>query len=193
MSRESGIKKLEEGFKLMLEGLHDTYGLNLNDPNFTDTPKRVAKAYIEMNKGIDISEVRDILMQNFPSEYDGLITENKIQTFSLCPHHFLPVRYEISFGYIPNENVLGLSKIPRFIKLLSQSPKLQEDFTQEIVNLFDEYVRPEGCGVFVKGWHLCMGARGISMPDTATITSALKGNFKDNPSVKDEFFKIIKY
>lgn len=188
---ELGRKLLEDGFSLMLEGLHVSYGLNLNDENFIGTPQRVAKAYLEMNKGIDTSQAERILKQNFPSSYTGMVVIDKIQCYSMCPHHFLPVRYTVNFGYIPNGHVLGLSKIPRFIKLLAQSPKLQEDFTQEVVTEFDKYVTPLGSAVFVEGYHLCMGARGVEMPEAATLTSAISGTFLNNTSAKEEFFSII--
>ena len=186
-----GKDKLTQGFSLMLEGLRDAYGLDITNENFVGTPERVAKAYLEMNKGIDTREAEYILKQNFPSPYKGMVVIDTIKCFSLCPHHFLPVRYTVSFGYIPNGRVLGLSKIPRFIKLMAQSPKLQEDFTQEIVQEFDKYVKPLGSAVFVEGYHLCMGSRGIQMPDAATITSAISGTFDTNISVKEEFFNII--
>lgn len=185
-----GKEKLETGFAMMLEGLHQAYGLDITNENFRETPQRVAKAYLEMNKGIDTTEVENILKQNFPSDYKGMVILDKIQTYSLCPHHFLPVRYIIHFGYIPNGKVLGLSKIPRFIKLLSQRPALQEDFTQDIIKMFNAYVKPLGCAVVIKGWHGCMGGRGVEMPETATITSEVSGNFTDI-SVKEEFFKLM--
>ena len=149
--KELGRDKLEQGVHLMLEGLQDAYGLDIANENFRETPKRVAKAYLEMLQGIDTTEVENILKQNFPSDYKGMVILDKISCYSMCPHHLIPVKYIIHFGYIPNGNVLGLSKIPRFIKLLAQSPKLQEDFTQEIVKLFNKYVMPEGSAVVVKG------------------------------------------
>lgn len=185
-----GRMAIEEGIKWILKGLNIAYGLDTKDPNFVDTPKRVAKAYLEMLKGTNSEGVNDILKQNFPSDYSGMVVEKDIECFSMCPHHLLPVKYKLHFAYIPDGNVLGLSKIPRFIKLLAQAPLLQEDFTQIVVNKFTEYVKPKGCVLYVEGWHMCMGARGIEMPEVSTITTALKGIFEEQP-VKNEFFQII--
>lgn len=187
----SGKTEIEKGFATILSGLYEAYGLDINDVNFKDTPSRVARAYLEMLQGIDPQKSIDILKQNFPSHYDGMVTISDISCFSMCPHHFLPVKYTASFGYIPSGNVLGLSKIPRFIKMMAQAPVLQEDLTENIVQLFQEYVSPAGCMVVLKGFHMCMGCRGIEMPNTSTITSAFRGNF-EQLVVREEFFNLIK-
>lgn len=186
-----GKTQIEKGFAMILSGLYESYGLNINDVNFKDTPSRVARAYLEMLQGIDPQKSVDILKQNFPSVYDGMVTIANIPCFSMCPHHFLPVKYISSFGYIPSGNVLGLSKIPRFIKMMAQAPILQEDLTENIVELFQKYVSPSGCMVVLKGFHMCMGCRGIEMPETSTITSAFRGNF-EQLVVREEFFNLIK-
>ena len=186
-----GKNKLEKGFTYMLDGLKDVYGLDLADVNFKDTPSRVARAFMEMLQGVDNSQVNKILSQNFPDRYTGMVVVENIECFSMCPHHFLPVRYRVNFGYMPDKNVLGISKIPRFIKLMAQAPVLQELFTQNAVDIFDKHVKPKGSIVFVEGYHMCMGARGIEMPDAATCTSAVTGIFDKNPSVKSEFFRIL--
>lgn len=191
MNLDAGKELLTNGFRMMLDGLKEAYDVDLEDPNFHETPGRVAKAYLEMNQGADRSKIDDIFSKAFPSTYTGMIIETEIKTFSLCPHHFLPVRYSIDFAYIPKDSMLGLSKTPRFIKLLSQAPLLQEQLTQDIVDIFSDKVKPLGCAVIVEGYHLCMGARGVEMPEVATITSALKGNFLEDPACKAEFLQIL--
>jgi GTP cyclohydrolase I len=185
-----GKSQIEKGFAQVISGLYTAYGFDKDDINVRDTPSRVARAYLEMLQGIDPSRAEAILKQNFPSEYDGMVVIAKIPCFSMCPHHFLPVKYEASFGYIPNGNVLGLSKIPRYIKTSVQAPVLQEDITEQIVERFSNIVKPLGCMVILKGNHMCMGCRGIEMPDTSTVTSAFRGNF-ENQVVRDEFFTMI--
>ena len=185
-----GYDYVKEGFELILKGLEVGLGINIDDENFRETPDRVARAYFEMLSGADEEGVNEILSKSFPDKYDGIITVTDINVYSMCPHHFLPVNYIIHFGYMPNENVLGLSKIPRFIKLLAKAPILQETFTNKIISKFDEFVKPKGSIVYVEGKHLCMGARGIEMPSSSTITTSLSGEFGEK-TLKDEFFDMI--
>lgn len=187
-----GKTEIEKGFAQIISGLYLAYGFDKDDINVRDTPSRVARAYLEMLQGIDPSKAESILKQNFPSNYDGMVVIAKIPCFSMCPHHFLPVKYEASFGYIPNGNVLGLSKIPRYIKTSVQAPVLQEDITEQIVERFSNIVKPLGCMVILKGNHMCMGCRGVEMPDTSTVTSAFRGNF-EKQVVRDEFFTMIDF
>lgn len=183
-------KKIEKGFKEILVGLHEELGLNLDDVNLEGTPQRVAKAYLEMLQGIDHTKPLSILKTHFPSTYTGMVILTDIQCYGMCPHHFLPVRYNVNFAYIPAGHVLGLSKIPRFIKIMVQAPVLQEDVTKDIVNRFFHIVNPLGCMVTLDGQHQCMGCRGVEMPGVSTITSAHCGVFEE-AHVKQEFFTHI--
>lgn len=185
-----GISSIEKGAIYILKGLKEEFGLDLNDVNFHDTPKRVARAYYEICEGINAKEeVNSILSTAFPSEYDGMVTEGPIRCYSLCPHHLLPVIYDVYIGYIPGEGCLGLSKLPRLVELLSKGPKLQESFTHEIVDNLDKTIHPRGCMVVVKGEHMCMAMRGVKASGCKTTTSAIKGNFEDQ-SVRDEFLSL---
>ena len=183
-------EELEAGFKRMLQGLKIAYGLDLKDENLRETPARVARALLEMLQGIDQTGVEEILKKNFPTNYTGMVVLTDIHCFSMCPHHFLPVSYKVNFAYIPQGHALGLSKIPRFIKLLLQAPMLQEDATDAIVDKFNEYVNASGAMVTLSGQHMCMGCRGVSKPEVLTLTSALRGDFK-KPEVRAEFFTIV--
>jgi GTP cyclohydrolase I len=203
--QHESFKKMEEGARLLLEGLSEVTGrflpaahgriqpsFSLQDPNFIKTPYRVAKAWLEMCIGLaNKNEVVDILKTNFPSDYTGMIIIDSIDAFSVCPHHALPVQYKVDFGYIPNEKMLGLSKIPRFIKLLAKQPILQEDFTKQIIDKFNEHVKPQGCIVIVKGVHNCMVCRGVGAINSSATTSEVSGNF-DNLDTRTEFLELVK-
>lgn len=182
------------GVSALLSGLSAITGdsFSLSDPNFKETPTRIAKAFLEMCGGLGReNEVKDILNKNFPSDYKGMVIIDNIEVFSMCPHHFLPVKYKVDFGYIPNGQVLGLSKIPRFIELLASRPVLQEDFVTDIVSLFTECVKPEGCIVVVDGQHGCMQCRGAKQPNSSAITSEVYGSFS-NMATRTEFLELIK-
>lgn len=185
-----GIPSVEKGVHYILKGLKDEFGLDLSDENFKDTPKRVARAYYEMCCGINCDDAIDeILATSFPSTYGGMITIKDIKCYSMCPHHLLPVEYSVDVGYIPGDRVLGLSKIPRIVKLLAKAPKLQEQFTQDVVEAFKK-IECKGAIVIVRGYHLCMGARGIEMPGCRTITSSIYGVLEDKDT-RDEFLSMV--
>jgi GTP cyclohydrolase I len=188
----TGISLVEKGAIYMLKGLEKEYGLNLNDVNFKDTPKRIARAYAEIFEGINSKkEINDILSTKFPTIYEGIVSISPIRCYSMCPHHFLPVIYDVSVGYIPKNGGLGLSKLPRLIELLAKTPKLQEDFTQEIVNVINDSINPQGCICIVKGEHMCMHMRGVKHSESITMTSAIKGCFT-NKETRDEFMELIR-
>jgi len=182
---------IEQGMILMLKGLQRRFGLDISDVNFQQTPKRVARAYEEIFEGINATdEITEILSTAFPTDYTGMVALSPIRCYSMCPHHFLPVIYDVSVAYIANKGGLGLSKIPRLIELLSKAPKLQEQFTHEIIDTLDKTIKPKGCIVVVKGEHMCMQMRGVKKPGCATTTSAFTGIFKD-PSARAEFFSFV--
>lgn len=187
--------KMVAGARLLLEGLSEVTGNTLDldtDENFIKTPYRIAKAYLEMNQGLSQKqEIEDIFKTGFPSKYTGLIVEDRIDANSMCPHHFLPVKYKVDFGYIPNEKMLGLSKIPRFIQTLAAQPILQEDYTKQLIELFVEHVKPKGVIAVVSGVHNCMICRGVKVVDTAATTSAVYGAF-DELDTRLEFFELLK-
>ncbi len=167
-------------------------GLNVNDPNFKDTPFRILKSYYELFEGINAEDkIKDTLITAFPSDYQGMVVVNNISCFSMCPHHFLPVEYHIDFGYIPNGKVLGISKLGRFISILARQPMLQEDFTFQVTKLFNEFVNPKGSIVQVRGRHMCMVMRGAKQERGWTLTSDITGIFNEK-HVKDEFQLILK-
>jgi len=184
------LDAVEKGMKDILIGM----GIDLNDPNFTDTPRRVAKSFAEIFKGLFPEAKKELETQlsvTFPCDYKGMIVISDIHVWSMCPHHFLPVDYNISIGYIPNGQVLGASKLPRIATLLAKKPILQEQLTEDIVNHLQRIANPLGVIVIVKGQHLCMRMRGIKSETSAMITSSITGVFKDEPSAKEEFFTIL--
>jgi len=182
-------EQILEGLRLVLDGL----GLDLNDENFRETPDRVLRSYYEIFEGLhQEDEVKKILLTSFPTEYNGMITVGPITCFSMCPHHFITIRYKVYVAYIGRERGIGLSKLPRVVELLSKRPALQEDFTKDIVTKIHDAINPKGVAVYVEGEHMCMQARGVNKPDCKTITSEVTGFFRDNLATKEEFLNFIK-
>ncbi len=189
----AGIKLIEKGAIYILKGLEKEFGLNLKDDNFKDTPKRIARAYYEIFKGINAdAELKQIAETSFPSTYDGMIIVSDIRCFSMCPHHFLPVEYKVDVGYIPNKKTVGISKLSRIVEVLSKAPELQETFTQKISNILEKELKPKGVIVQVKGRHLCMVMRGVKKVDSWTLTSSITGAFKKDNATREEFILLIR-
>jgi GTP cyclohydrolase I len=181
---------IEEHFRIIMEkGL----GLDLTDPNFVDTPARVARSYREIFEGLETAndKIHEILGQSFPTKYDGIVQETGITVFSMCPHHFLPIRYEVSIGYVPDEKALGLSKLARIVELVAKLPSLQETFTERIVDEIDDHIKPRGVICVVKGAHYCMQMRGVKQKDTWTTTSSARGVFLEKEEMELKFYNLL--
>ena len=190
------IDKIEYHLQELLKALyHDEI---LLDPNFQDTPKRMARMYLEFlkfrNENIRTETIQRILSSSFPCTHDSMIFAPNIKAFSLCPHHFLPVKYTITIGYIPVKDgkVIGASKLERIARVLSKSAILQEDLTVEIADVITQGIKTQGCAVVVSGEHDCMQTRGIHSIGSFE-TSEMRGAFRDNQATREEFFHLLQY
>jgi GTP cyclohydrolase I len=180
MKRPRSRVHMERGVSLLLSGM----GIDLKDPNFVDTPKRVARMYIEM------LSPKQMNWATFPSSSADLIILRGHHVFAICPHHLLPVELRAYVGYIPNECVLGLSKLGRVVEQQLTKPVLQEDLTQNVAQALHDQLKPKGVGVVLAGTHGCMKYRGIETTGDV-ITSAMRGVLLLNPSARSEFLQLI--
>lgn len=177
-------KLMKNGVEMILEAL----GLDwTNDENLKDTPERVFRAYLEFNKGrIEKPEA----LKTFPTTYKGIVFINPITAIGLCPHHLLPIYYEITFAYIPKKTAVGLSKIPRIIKHICAQPLIQEELTREIVKYFNRTLHPTGIAIVISGIHGCIKYRGLK-ENAAVKTSELSGAFYNRTKTRNEFYALI--
>lgn len=188
------MKQIIDASEKLLKAL---YGENiLIDPNFTDTPKRMARAYKEMLDGDlngNIFERANLTLKgvSFPTPYKGIILSPKHRAFSMCPHHMLPVIYDVTIAYFPTQYVAGASKLARFIDLLAHRAILQETFTDDLVSGMNSILHPKGIAVFVKGVHMCMQCRGVKT-QAPYVTQKLSGIFIDNKAVRYELVMMLK-
>lgn len=170
--------------------------IDVKDENFRNTPARVSRMYQEMCEGLFAEEeIKEILKTKFPSTYEGMVTCQNIEAWSLCPHHLLPVKYNIYVGILFNKECIGLSKIPRLIELLAKKPVLQETLTQEITYIIDKNLKTLGSICIVDGVHTCMQARGVKATGSSVITSSATGKFLNpdkHKNPKGEFLDIIR-
>ncbi len=181
-------KLAERGARLLVEGL----GLNLADPNMIGTPSRIVKSLRGLMVGQYVgaqARIKKDLAAVFPTHYKGMIILEPVNCVSLCSHHLLPVQYQVYFGYLAADKSLGFSKIVKVINTIAAKPALQEDFTQEVIEVFNKVLQPQGIMVVVKGVHTCMSMRGERSQNTNT-TSAVRGIFKTEQAVREEFLLL---
>ncbi len=191
-NKKKGINTtaIAEHFQAILE---EGLGLDISDPNFIDTPMRVARSYEEIFSGLSNTkeDVDELFTKCVPTDYKGIVFEKNIVVFSMCPHHFLPVRYGVAVGYVPTDCGIGLSKLVRIIELLAKKPELQETFTEEIVELMEKHMRTAGAICMVRGEHYCMQMRGVKQIDVVSTTSAARGAFLTEPELELKFYNLI--
>ena len=159
-------------------------------PGLKDTPRRVAHMYMEMFAGLHIEPERHLKV-TFPENYDEMVLVRDIPFTSMCEHHLLPFSGVAHVAYIPDGKVTGLSKLARVVEEVARRPQVQERMTQQIADLIDSHLRTSGVAVVLSAEHSCMSIRGIKKPGSRTVTSALRGIFKDNQSTRAEFMSLI--
>ncbi|MEO9139782.1 MAG: GTP cyclohydrolase I FolE [Jatrophihabitans sp.] len=156
------------------------------------TPERVAKAYAEVFGGLHINP-DDVLETTFDENHDELVLIKDIPMFSTCEHHLVPWHGTAAVGYIPGEDgrITGLSKLARLVDLYARRPQVQERLTSQVADAMVRVLEPRGVIVVIEAEHLCMSMRGIRKPGARTITSAVRGRFKDDPRTRAEALSLI--
>ena len=180
-------EKAEQGAKMFMEGM----GIPI-DSNTKDAPRRMVKIWGNLCRGLyNPQELEDWAKITFQiGTYREIITQSPIEMFGICSHHLLPIRYKISFGYIPRERGIGFSKVGCMLENLAAVPATQEEFTEQAADVFNRLLDPVGLGLIVDGRHDCMEiSRGFAFPNR---TIAMRGTFVE-PEVEERFFRIVKH
>ncbi|MCS7164138.1 MAG: GTP cyclohydrolase I FolE [Thermodesulfovibrio sp.] len=180
-------KKIEEGVKLILEGI----GENIERPGIKDTPSRIARMCEEIFRGM-LPPDEDLLKCIEGETHDEMVLIRDIPFYSICEHHLLPFFGNAHIAYIPDGRIVGLSELPKALDYLSKRPQVQERLTSQLANLLMEKLKPKGCMVVIEAEHLCMSMRGIRKPGTKTITSAVRGIFRKSQATRQEALELIK-
>jgi len=180
------IRDIASHFRTIIELL----GLDMADPNLVETPERVAKIALELFAGL--SEGAEPRVTFFPNEegYTSMVMEKDIPFYSLCSHHFVPFYGHAHVAYIPNESIVGLSKMARIVEFYARRPQLQERLTEQIASFMAEKLDPQGVMVVIEARHLCVEMRGVKKPGALTVTSAIRGIFNTKP-VREEFLDLL--
>lgn len=162
------------------------FGFDTADEVLQDTPGRVARAYF------DLLTAEPFVLTTFPNSegYDELIIARSIPFHSLCMHHLLPFVGVAHVGYLPNDRIVGLSKLARVVEKFSRTLQVQERMTAQIAGCLQENLNPKGVGVVLEAEHMCMSLRGVRKPGARTVTSALHGVIRDDPRTRQEFLSL---
>ena len=168
-------------------------GDNPDREGLVETPKRVVKAYEEFFAGYD-DDPEEILRKTFEEVegYDEMVLVKNIRLESHCEHHIVPILGKAHIAYIPNNRVVGISKLARIVDAFGKRLQTQETMTAQIANTIEKVLEPKGVAVVVDAAHQCMTTRGIHKPESSTVTSCMRGIFKENPRTRNEFLSFIK-
>ncbi len=184
------LKLIEDSVRNILIAL----GEDPDRDGLVETPKRVAKMYDEVFEGMKYSndEIAEMFSKCFVEDYDGMIIEKDIPTFSYCEHHMaLMYNMNVSLAYIPKGKVIGLSKIVRIVDMVSKRLQLQERLTKDIGDIIMKSCSTDSVAVIVSGEHSCVTTRGIKKNGEKTVTTYFTGDFKNNNELRKEFLNSI--
>ncbi len=187
--RRMMIERLEEKFVEVLEILR----ISQNDPNSTETPKRIARMYVNELLAGRYEAPPNITIFPNRKKVDELIISKGIKVMSVCSHHFQPISGRAAIGYIPGDYVFGLSKLSRIVNWFARRGQIQEELGEQIADFIEETIHPRALGVVIKAKHYCMIARGVqeSEENSMMVTSVMRGFLLNDFNLRNEFLKLI--
>lgn len=184
---ESNREKIESHIREILKLI----GEDVEREGLLETPARVTRMYEEIFAGYSI-DPRDVLGVTFDEQHEELVIVKDIVYYSQCEHHMAPFFGKVHIGYIPSGKIAGLSKLARLVEAVTRRLQVQERITSQIADTLDEVLKPNGVMVVVQGEHLCMCARGVKKPGSKTVTSAVRGQFRNSAALRSEFLELLK-
>jgi GTP cyclohydrolase I len=190
MSNTQANKEVNKEFEELVRRELELLGEDPAREGLLRTPARVARALKWMTQGYGSSAKEVVGDGIFREEHDNMIMVRDIELYSMCEHHMLPFFGKAHVAYIPNGKIVGLSKIPRIVDVYAQRLQVQERLTEQIAEGLCSVLQPAGVGVVIEAYHLCMMMRGVQKQNSKTITSALRGAFREDPKTRDEFLRL---
>jgi GTP cyclohydrolase I len=189
LDRKDQIDIIEGNFAEIMRAL----GLDLSDDSLMETPKRVAKMYVnEIFWGLDYDAFPKCTTVNNKMNYNEMVVERNVSVQSNCEHHFVVIDGHATVAYVPKSKVLGLSKINRIVEYFSKRPQIQERLTEQIFHTLQFILDTEDVAVMIDAQHYCVKSRGVEDTGSSTVTSRLGGGFKNDPAVRNEFYHLAR-
>lgn len=180
-----------EEHKQLVRGILKAIGEDPDREGLIDTPKRVVKSWGEIFEGYK-QDPKEILSTKFKDgTCDEMVILKNISFTSTCEHHMLPFVGKAHIGYIPNESVVGLSKLSRLVDCFAHRLQIQEKLTQQIAKAIEEHLAPRGVAVVIEAHHQCMSCRGVRKPEGVMVTSSMLRAFRSDPTVRAEFLNLV--
>lgn len=180
-------EKVKEGVRLLLEGI----GEDVTREGLVETPDRIARMYEEIYGGME-EDASEHLKKRFHVDNDAMVLEKDITFYSTCEHHLLPFYGKAHIAYIPNGEVVGLSKLARTVEVFARRLQLQEQLTGQIADALEKELNPKGVMAMIEAEHMCMTMRGIKKPGSQTVTIVKRGIFENNQELEDTFFRMLR-
>ena len=178
--------KIKEGVRLILEGV----GEDIRREGLIETPDRIARMYHELAAGYE-DDPAVHLSKRFHAGSSDMVVEKDITFYSFCEHHMLPFFGKAAVAYVPDGEVVGLSKIARTVEVYARRFQLQERLTSQIADAFMKELKPKGVMVLIEAEHMCMSMRGIKKPGAKTVTSVTRGVFEDDEKLQNDFYRML--
>jgi GTP cyclohydrolase I len=183
-----------EGCQLQFENLVrqelEILGEDPHRDGLLKTPERVAKAMLWLTRGYQMSVADVVGDAVFDEAHHSMVMVRDIEVYSMCEHHMLPFFGKAHIAYIPNGKIVGLSKLPRILEVFARRLQVQERLTEQVAQAIEDVLEPQGVGVVIEALHMCMMMRGVEKQNSKTITSALRGTFRDDAKTRDEFLRL---
>jgi len=182
------VERLERAVREILVAI----GEDPNRDGLQRTPRRVAEMYAEICRGLHEDPSRHLIV-TFEANHDEMVMVRDIPLYSICEHHLAPFHGQAHVAYIPGDDgrITGLSKLARLVDGFAKRPQVQERLTTQIADAIVEVLQPRGAFVMIEAEHLCMSMRGVRKPGALTVTSAVRGLFKDNPATRAEVMALL--
>ena len=179
--------EFEDLIEEMLRRLNEDPGR----PGLKKTPHRVAASLRWLTRGCCLDAEQVVRDAMFTEPHESMVLVRDIELYSMCEHHLLPFFGAAHVAYLPNGRIVGLSKIARVVDIFARRLQVQERLTDQIADALQTTLEPAGVGVVVEAYHLCMMMRGVEKQHSKTVTSALRGAFRDDPRTRDEFLRLV--
>ena len=178
-------------FEALIKEMLARIGEDPEREGLRETPRRVAEAMRWMTRGYRMDPMELLRKALFAEKHESMVLVRDIDLYSMCEHHMLPFFGKAHVAYIPDGRIVGLSKLARLVELYARRLQVQERLTDQVADAMQSILQPAGVGVVIEAYHLCMMMRGVEKQHSRTITSAVRGVFREDQKTRDEFLRLV--